>query len=89
MSEARRLDYVWALLIAITVGSWWLGHAPTAPGQSGQATITIAALVIAALKVGLIVWNFMEARVGPLWLRSSTAMWLVAVLALLLIIYLW
>lgn len=89
MSDARRLDYIWALLITITIGSWWLGHAPTAPGESAQGIITIAALLTAALKVWLIMWNFMEVRGGPLWLRNSTAVWLVAVLVLLLTIYLW
>lgn len=89
MSEVRRLNYVWALLTAITIGTWWLGHAPAEPALSTRAVIAIAALAIAAVKVQIIVWHFMEVRTGPIWLRLSTAVWLGALLAILLVVYLW
>jgi hypothetical protein len=89
MSDVRRLTYVWVLLSAITIGTWWLGHAPTESALSTRAVITIAALTIAAVKVQIIIWHFMEVRTGPIWLRISTAAWLLALLAILLVIYLW
>lgn len=88
MTNIRRLNYVWALLTAITIGTWWLGHAPTTElVPSTRAVITIAALAIAAVKVQIIIWHFMEVRTSPRWLRISTVAWLAALLAILLIIY--
>lgn len=89
MSDVRRLNYAWAFLSAITIATWWLGHAPTGSALSAPAVITFAALAIAAVKVQIIIWHFMEVRTGPLWLRVVTAAWLVALLAILLVIYLW
>lgn len=84
-----RLTYVWALLSAITIGTWSLGHVSTSPGITGRAVVTVAALIIAAVKVQLIIWNFMEVRDAPLWLRNSTTIWLVVLIGLILGIYLW
>jgi hypothetical protein len=80
---------VWALLSAITIGTWLLGHVSTSPGMTGGAVVTVAALIIAAVKVQLIIWNFMEVRDAPIWLRSSTTIWLVVLIALIVSIYLW
>ena len=89
MTDVRRITYVWALLCAITIGTWWLGHASDAPSESTRTIVAIAALSIAAVKVQLIIRNFMEVRSAPTWLRISTTMWLVVLVALIVLIYLW
>lgn len=89
MTEVKRITYVWALLSAITIGTWWLGHASDAPDESTRTIVTLAALAIAAVKVQLIVGHFMEVRRAPVWLRAATTGWLAALMALILVIYLW
>jgi hypothetical protein len=81
----KRLAIVLLALSAVTVLSWWL--AGDAALQS-NATITFAVLVIAALKVRIIVMEFMEARHAPALLRRFTDAWLVLLVSVLLVIYL-
>ena len=88
-TPAYRLTYVWAVLSAITVGTWWLGHTSARPDMSSRTVVMIAALAIAAVKVQLIVRYFMEVRTAPSWLRVSTTIWLVLLVGLIAAIYLW
>ena len=86
---ARTTTYVWLLLSAITVISWWL-----APGHSGghvtaSVPITIAVVLIGLVKGRMIIRYFMEVRSAPRWLRRSTDLWLVVLWTSILVIYLW
>lgn len=89
MTDVRRLTYAWVLLSAITIGTWWVGHASHTPETNAHAYVTVAAMGLAAVKVQLIVRHFMEVRNAPMWLRISTTTWLVVVVGVILTVYFW
>ncbi|MCV7261028.1 cytochrome C oxidase subunit IV family protein [Mycobacterium shimoidei] len=89
MSATARLTYVWLILSAITVATWWLGPVHADRMLSASVSITIAVLVMALVKARLIIQHFMEVRTAPRWLRVGTDMWLVALWGAVLAIYLW
>ena len=84
---ARTITWAWLVLVAITIGSWWL-----APAHSGTAEtsvpITAAVLVLALIKSRLIIRHFMEVRTAPRWLRLATDAWLVVLFGAVFVIYL-
>ena len=87
--SARTTTYVWLILSAITVISWWL-----APGHSGGHTvasvpITVAVVLLGFVKGRMIIRYFMEVRTAPRWLKITTDAWLVALFAAILGIYLY
>lgn len=84
-----RLTYVWAIISAITVLSWWLGHPPAGGELVPTVPITIAVLVLGLVKVRLIIQHFMEVRTAPRWLRLFTDTWLVCFFGAVLAIYLY
>jgi hypothetical protein len=49
---------------------------------------TVAIVLIAAAKVRLVIWHFMEVRRAPLTLRLVCDGWLLAVTALIVTVYL-
>lgn len=75
-----RLFRVWLLLSAITVVSWWLG-------SEGTAAVTYVALLIVAVKVRIIVVEFMEARRSSKKLQLAMDAWLLLLLGALALIY--
>lgn len=85
----RLTTVTWLVLVAITALAWWLspGHA----GRHVEPSVAITCLVIAmsAIKVRLIISNFMEVRTAPVWLRRATDVWQAALWASVLVIYLW
>ncbi|MEB3068192.1 cytochrome C oxidase subunit IV family protein [Mycolicibacter sp. MYC017] len=83
----RLTTLTWLALVAITVLSWWLSPA----GRHAEPSVPITVLVIAlsAVKVRLIISNFMEVRTAPVWLRRATDAWQVVLWASVLAIYLW
>jgi caa(3)-type oxidase subunit IV len=89
VTDVRRITWVWIALSAITIGTWWLGHASNDPSSATRAAVTIAALAIAGVKVHLVIENFMEVRTAPRWLRVATLAWLVVLLGLIVLVYLW
>ncbi|MFW0787299.1 cytochrome C oxidase subunit IV family protein [Gordonia sp. CPCC 206044] len=76
-SSSRAVTWTWAVLLAITAGSWWLApaHHP-ATYRDGGVMITAAVLVITLVKSRLIIRYFMEVRCAPRWLRWATDAWL-------------
>jgi hypothetical protein len=78
-----RLFRVWLVLSAITLFSWWLGseHAGT------NAVVTYAALLVVAVKVRIIVVEFMEARRASKKLQLAMDAWLFLLLTALAAIY--
>jgi hypothetical protein len=84
-----RLTYVWVMLSAITILSWWLGRTAHAGGHVVANTpVTIGVLAIALVKARLIMRQFMEVRTAPRWLLISTDAWLVIFFGAVLAIYL-
>lgn len=84
-----RLTYVWVILSAISILSWWLGRTARHDGHLvSSTTVTICVLAIGLFKCRLIMQNFMEVRTAPTWLRLFTDVWLVAFWGTVLAIYL-
>jgi hypothetical protein len=79
LSAARLLTLVWALLLGATAATGWLAGA-----HRGQAAASAAIVLIAALKLRLILWHFMELRGAPLPWRAAAMGWLGLVTALAL-----
>ena len=87
--SARTTTYVWLILSAITVISWWL-----APGHSGgqavaNVPITVAVVLLGFVKGRMIIRYFMEVRTAPQWLKVTTDAWLVLLWVTILAIYLY
>lgn len=89
---ARTITWTWAVLVAITIGSWWLAPAHSGTAHSGTAEasvpITAVVLVLALIKSRLIIRHFMEVRTAPRWLRLATDGWLVVLFGAVFVIYL-
>ncbi len=86
---ARTTTYVWLILSAITVISWWL-----APGHSGghataSAPITVAVVLLGFVKGRMIIRYFMEVRTAPPWLKMATDAWLIVLWTAILAVYLY
>jgi len=81
--------YVWGVLCAITVASWWLapGHSNDGPTVRNVA-ITAAVIALGLVKSRLIIRSFMEVRVAPRWLKIATDAWLSVLWLAVLVIYL-
>jgi hypothetical protein len=86
-SSTRRLALVWLALSAVTLVSWWIGSAHGQPAFRLNAAVTFGVLAIAAVKVRLIITEFMEARHAPRLLRRLTDAWLALLMLSLLAIY--
>jgi hypothetical protein len=87
--SARTATYVWLILSAITVISWWL-----APGHAGgqavaSVPITVAVMLLGFVKGRMIIRYFMEVRTAPRWLKVTTDGWLVVLWVTILAIYLY
>jgi len=87
--DGRLTTYVWLILSAVTVLSWWLGHPRAGQPFEASVPITIAVLAIGLVKARLIMRYFMEVRTAPVWLRVATDAWLVVLWGAFLVIYLW
>ncbi|MGV0739957.1 prokaryotic cytochrome C oxidase subunit IV family protein [Mycolicibacterium sp. (ex Dasyatis americana)] len=84
----KAVTQTWLLLIAITVGSWWL--APAQYSETLRPSVPITALVLALtlVKSRLIIRQFMEVRTAPRWLKLATDGWLAVLFVSILTIYL-
>ena len=67
------LVLTWLLLSLATLVSWWLGS------TSGSA---LWVLLIAVVKCRFVIWNYMEVRTAPRWLRFTCDAWLVLTFAM-------
>ena len=63
---------IWSLLIAFTLLTWWLGHAPK--GLSA-AMITTIILVVTFTKIRLVILHFMALITAPPALRFIFEAW--------------
>lgn len=86
VGEGRLLG-VWLGLCAITLVSWLLGSEHGASGTSSSAWITYSALLIVAVKVRVIVVEFMEAKRASTKLQRAMDAWLLLLIAGLSAIY--
>lgn len=88
MSSERTMTWTWLVLVAITIGSWWLAPAHSSGVASASVAVTCVVLALAVVKARLIIRQFMEVRTAPGWLKAATDGWLAALIATVLVIYL-
>jgi hypothetical protein len=79
----RPVTVVWAILMAATLSSFWLGE-----GHGATRMAAVLVIVTAFFKVALIGEHFMELRTAPPQLRWAFLGWCVVVPGVLLGIYL-
>jgi len=80
----KPVTIVWAALMLATCASTWL----LSKNSITPEVATVAIMLVAAVKVRLVIWHFMEVRRAPLALRCVCDGWLLAVTALILSVYL-
>jgi heme/copper-type cytochrome/quinol oxidase subunit 4 len=80
----KPVSIVWAALMLATYTSTWL----LSKNSGTPEVATVAIMLIAAVKVRLVMRQFMEVRRAPVALRFVCDGWLVAVTALILTVYL-
>lgn len=85
----RLTTLTWLVLVAITVLAWWLSPGHAGPHVEPSIAITCLVIALSAIKVRLIIDNFMEVRTAPAWLRRTTDAWQAVLWTSLLVIYLW
>lgn len=80
----KRLAAVCLLLTGVTLLSWWIGNSHGHHAFSLNAGITMGVILMAAFKVRVIAWEFMELKHAPARMQRIAN----AVLAFLVIILL-
>lgn len=85
MSAAvRSVLVVWLLLIVSTAAStWWFSQPMFAP-----EVCTVAVMLIATIKVGLVMSHFMELRSAPRPWQVASGTWVTVTAGMVLFIYL-
>lgn len=76
MVTRSRLGYVSALLISVTILSWYLGTGGGGHPLSQDLVISAIVLFIALFKARLIMREYMEVGFAPAWVRRSSDAWL-------------
>lgn len=88
ITPATRLTLTWFALVAVTLLAWWIGtrhgEAPFVP----SAALSLGVLVISAVKVRVILREFMEVRHAPALLKRGADVWLAALFAAMTAAYL-
>ena len=85
----KRLAAVWLLLAMLTLSYLWIDHAADRNGAlQPSIVVTVAAIVIAVVKVRIILREFMEVRHAPVFLRRLTDLWVVLIAVALIGSYL-
>lgn len=85
MTSERTTLLVWAVLMSLTVLSWWLG---TESGAGDARAAGVGLLGVAFLKARLVIRHFMEVRHAPRALRLATDVWVFGVCGLLVALFL-
>jgi hypothetical protein len=85
----RRLVAVWLILSAITVGYAVIDRSANHGGvRQASTAVTMAAVVLALVKVRIIMGEFMEVRNAPRLLRILANLWIVIMGAAMITSYL-
>ena len=82
-----RFLVAWALLVAVTLISARIGGPDPARWIGSAAAVSVAVLLIAAAKVAVVIFVFMEVRQAPLLLRTACGLWLLVATGVLLAVY--
>jgi hypothetical protein len=85
----KRLLAVWLVLSAITALYIWIDHSATEDGRAYASTaVTVTAIALAAVKVRIIMREFMEVRNAPPLLCRLTDAWVAGMAAVMIGLYL-
>lgn len=88
ITPAARLTLAWFALVAVTLLSWWIGarhgEAPFAP----MPAVSLSVLAISAVKVRVILREFMEVRHAPALLHRVTDVWIALLFVAMVAAYL-
>jgi hypothetical protein len=79
--QMSRITVIWLLLVAATLLSWEIGHG--IGGWDARIGGT-AIMVVAFVKVRFVMFDFMEIRGAPTWMRRATDGWIVVISAVLI-----
>lgn len=85
MATKTRLAVVLALIVFVTVLSWYLSTGGGGHPMTTDLAISAAVIFIALLKVRLIMREFMEVGLAPAWVRRTSDAWLVLFFAALFV----
>ena len=85
----KRLLIAWLVLAGLTLGYLWIDRTADHGGSPvPSAAVTVAAILIALVKVRIIFREFMDVRHAPPWLCRLTDAWVVLIAVCLLASYL-
>ena len=87
MATKPRLALVLALLVFVTVLSWYLGTGGGGHPMTPNLAISAGVLFIALLKARMIMREFMEVGLAPAWVRRTSDTWLVLFFAALFVVH--
>lgn len=88
LTGQRAVTVAWAVLVAVTIGSWWLAPAHSGGATQSSTLITAVVLTLAMIKSRLIIRYFMEVRTAPRWLKHATDAWIAVLFTTVFVIYL-
>jgi heme/copper-type cytochrome/quinol oxidase subunit 4 len=89
-SPGVRINAIWGLTLVLTLVSTLLASHYSSSGPLTTRTAeTMAVLALAVVKVLCIIWNFMEVRHAPRWLRHCTIGWVGGLWFTIVVIYLY
>ena len=80
-----RATLIWLLLVAATAASWALGHGA---GFHALRDASVGIIVVAFIKVRFVMLDFMELRRAPVPMRIAAEVWVAAICAALIVLYL-
>jgi heme/copper-type cytochrome/quinol oxidase subunit 4 len=88
-STTARINTVWVLTLVLTLVAVLLAsHDHSGRHLTTSTAEAMAVLGLAAIKVFCIIWDFMEVRAAPRWLRLTAMGWLVGLWLTIVAVYL-
>jgi hypothetical protein len=89
VASNKRLAVVWLILASLTVSYMWVDRSADHDGVfHPSVVVTVAAILIALVKVRIIFREFMEVRHAPVLLCRLTDLWVVLIAVALIGSYL-
>ena len=88
-SPASGVNAVWGLTLVLTLASVLLASLSSSGPFTSSTLEAMIVLALAAVKVLCIIWNFMEVRTAPRWLRYCTIGWVAGLWLTIVTVYLY